>query len=161
MLNLELPNGQVEVNLLKLIVQFSTMNRTPHEEKIRKLSHTIINVWRQILSFCYFYLPQRSWGKVMFLQASVILSTGGRCLLRGGCLVPGGLLPGGCLVPGRSAPGGGAWSRGGLLRGGACSQGGGVPGLGEDLLRGCLVETPWDGHCYGWYASFWNAFLLL
>ena len=25
----------------------------------------------------YFYRPQRSWGKVMFLQASVILLTGG------------------------------------------------------------------------------------
>ena len=25
----------------------------------------------------HFYRPQRSWGKVMFLQASVILSTGG------------------------------------------------------------------------------------
>ena len=27
---------------------------------------------------CYYYRPQRSWGKVMFLQASVILLTGGR-----------------------------------------------------------------------------------
>ena len=27
-----------------------------------------------------FYRPQRSWAKVMFLQASVILSTGGGCL---------------------------------------------------------------------------------
>ena len=28
----------------------------------------------------HFYRPQRSWAKVMFLQASVILSTTGRCL---------------------------------------------------------------------------------
>ena len=27
---------------------------------------------------CFYYRPQRSWAKVMFLQASVILSTGGR-----------------------------------------------------------------------------------
>ena len=45
----------------------------------------------------YIYHPQRSWGKVIFLQASVILSTG---------RVPG---PGGCLVMR------GAWSGGGCL----------------------------------------------
>ena len=32
-------------------------------------------------TFCH-YRPQRSWGKVMFLQASVILSTGGEYLTR-------------------------------------------------------------------------------
>ena len=63
--------------------------------------------------------PQRSWGKVIFSQASVILSTGG-CLVRGGVQlvyrggVPG---PGGLLL--RGVPGhrglntmlqGGAWS---------------------------------------------------
>ena len=71
-----------------------------------------------------YYRPQRSWGKVIFLQASVILAkgeggacfrgvcSGGVCawswggLLPGGCLLLGGrLLPGGCLVepppPGR------------------------------------------------------------
>ena len=32
---------------------------------------------RQHTRDCYFYRPQRSWNKVMFLQASVILSTGG------------------------------------------------------------------------------------
>ena len=37
--------------------------------------------------FQYFYLPQRSWGKVMFLHESVILFTGG-----GG--VPGQVPPG-------------------------------------------------------------------
>ena len=65
----------------------------------------------------YDYRPQRSWGKVIFSQASVILSTGG-CLLwgvsgpgvsapRGGCLVPGGVWSWGVSAPG------GAWSRGG------------------------------------------------
>ena len=33
-------------------------------------------------TIAYFYRPQRSWGKVMFLQASVILSTGGEYLTR-------------------------------------------------------------------------------
>ena len=50
---------------------------------------------------------------------------------------------GGCLVPG-SVPGPrGAWSRGGCL----------VPGgPGRD---------PQDGYCYGQYASYWNAILLM
>ena len=48
----------------------------------------------------YFYRPQRSWGKVIFSQASVILSTVGgglpsggfACSRRGGvCLLPGGV----------------------------------------------------------------------
>ena len=68
----------------------------------------------------YFYRPQRSWGKVIFSQASVILSTGGgagpeRVPAPGGCLVPGGACSRGCLVPRVPAPGGhlvpgGAWS---------------------------------------------------
>ena len=35
------------------------------------------NYWRSI----HFYRPQRSWGKVMFLLVSVILFTGGVCIL--------------------------------------------------------------------------------
>ena len=64
-----------------------------------------------------------------------------------GYLIPGGLLPAGCLVPGVSAP------RGGYLLPGGCLVPGGL------LLGGCLVETPQDGHCWGRYASYWNAFL--
>ena len=64
----------------------------------------------------HFYRPQRSWGKVIFSQASVILFTGG---LSG----PGGLSgQGGCLVPG------GAWS-----------------GAGSGPGGGCLVETTAGG----------------
>ena len=51
----------------------------------------------------FHYRPQRSWGKVMFLQASVILSTRGIC--SGGLGVPGPGGKGGCLVPER-VPGG-------------------------------------------------------
>ena len=53
----------------------------------------------------------------------------------GGCLFPGGCLLWGVSAGGVSAPRGGC------------------------LLPGGLVETPWDGYCCGWYASYWNAFL--
>ena len=84
-------------------------------------SRTSVNIYR----------PQRSWGKVIFSQVSVILSTGA-----GGRGMPG--------LGGGSAP----WRRG------ICSwEGGSAPG------GGCLVETPWDGYCCGRYAYYWNAFL--
>ena len=113
-----------------------------------------------------FTARKRSCGKVMFLQVSVILFTGGVCLVPEGCLV-WGEMPGpggGCLVQrGASSwgvPGpGGAWSQrvsgsGGVWsQGGAWSQGvsgpGGMPG----------GDPPSDGYCWGRYASYWNAFL--
>ena len=57
------------------------------------------------------YRPQRSWGKVIFSPASVILSTGG-CLLPGGVPAPwgGGACCGGCLV---ETPSGTATAAGG------------------------------------------------
>ena len=63
-----------------------------------------------------FYRPQRSWGKVMFLQASVILLTGGGA-------GPGSRWGGRGVC---SGGGGGAWSAGK----------GGVPGPGGYLLQG-------------------------
>ena len=80
-----------------------------------------------------FYRPQGSWGNVMFLQASVILSTGWGgggwwCLVLGGRLLPGGWW---CLVPG-----------------GRCLLGGGA-----------LWRPLRDGHCCGRSSSYWNAFL--
>ena len=87
-----------------------------------------------VFLFPSYYHPQRSWGKVIFSQASVILSTGGCVCLLGGVpalgVVPG---PGGCML------------------GGGCL----VPG-------GCLGgwwRPPRDGFCFGRYASYWNAFL--
>ena len=41
-------------------------------------------------SLLYIYRPQRSWGKVIFSQASVILSTGGGSWSRGGAWSLGG-----------------------------------------------------------------------
>ena len=84
----------------------------------------------------------------MFLQVSVILFTGGRCLVPGGgCLVlgrvpgakgvwswgvsgPGGrcLVLGGCLVPGGSGPRGVPGPRGGVWCRGGCLVLGRVPG---------------------------------
>ena len=43
------------------------------------LQRTVRILLECILVFSYFYLPQRSWGKVMFLHVSVILFTGGVC----------------------------------------------------------------------------------
>ena len=87
------------------------------------------------------YRPQRSWGKVIFSQASVILLTGGVCS-RGG-LVPGVPVPGGCLVLGGCLVPGRCLLQGCLLWEGACS--GRVPALG-----GCLL---WEGAC-SW--GFWS-----
>ena len=62
----------------------------------------MVNSKKQLIQsiFWLYYRLQRSWGKVIFSQESVILSTGG-----GGCLLPGGVCsgggvpgPGGCLV---------------------------------------------------------------
>ena len=98
----------------------------------------------------YFYRPQTKFAKVMFLQVSVILSTGGACvvgpggrvwLLRGvrGCSGGGcaWLLWGAYVV----APGGhAAWLLRGSMRG--CSGGACVvaPGGG---MRGCSGGRAW------------------
>ena len=111
------------------------------------------------------YRPQRSWGKVMFLQASVILLTGGEA-----CVVGGGVV---CIVfLGGSVrgffQGGHAW-----FFGGACMVflGGGMRGSFRGAMCGpfggaCMVSL--GGACVGYddirsmsgrYASYWNAFL--
>ena len=74
------------------------------------------------LSFPKLPPAKEVWGKVIFLHLSVILFTGGRCLLLGACSCGGAwswgdAWSGGCLVwGGLSAPGGhllpgGAWSQ--------------------------------------------------
>ena len=85
----------------------------------------------------YHYRPQRSWAKVMFLQASVILSTGG-CTWSG---------PGGCTWSGRGGVpglvlGGCTWSgpRGVYLTG--TWSGGCVPGPGREYLVLGGVPSP-------------------
>ena len=91
--------------------------------------------------FMFDYRPQTKFAKVMFLQVSVILSTGGACVVAQGGRVC--LLPGGCML----APGGRVW----LLLGGHAwllRGGGGVHGFFDDIRS-----------MSGRYASYWNAFL--
>ena len=63
-------------------------------------SNTVGKQVKRLLTLNY-YRPQRSWGKIIFSQASVILLTGGVLLL--------GVLLGRGLLGEVSAPGGGAW----------------------------------------------------
>ena len=72
---------------------------------VERLPNIPIDIKYYIITWCN-YRSQRSWGKVIFSQASVILSTGG-------CLVPGVSSPRGVSGPGWvSAPGeGGPWGR--------------------------------------------------
>ena len=101
----------------------------------------------------YFYRPQHSCGKIIFSQASVILSTGGRH-------PPPGTHPLARHPPSRHPLG-------------RHPQANTLPGQKPPLPSGCWdTHTPlhsacWDaptsppaGHCCGRYASYWNAFLL-
>ena len=102
--------------------------------------------WQQRKAFLsnHFYHPQRSWGKVIFSQASVILLTGG------------GAIPA-CLAAGRQ---GVAWSQQDLFRGGGVvsAPGGWVPGLEG---RACS----WGGGCglllWSSVMPFWFGGLLI
>ena len=107
----------------------------------------------------HFYRSQTKFAKVMFLHLSVILFTEG-------CLGPHprgrfGGLAGGCLGP---HPGGG-WG----VRLGVCPGPHPEGVLAWDQWGGeCIPECteadtqpPAYGYCCGWYASYWNAFLLL
>ena len=78
---------------------------------------------------CYFYRPQRSWGKVIFTARKRSLGQGnmltGVCLSTGGCMVlgrgvngPGGAWSRRCMVGGDAWSRGGAWSRGVGVHGG-------------------------------------------
>ena len=67
---------------------------TPHSAASGFLEFKCQSAWlsQPRAGKCEVFLPP-----VMFLHVSVILSTGGGCLVRGGCLVPGGgLVWGGC-----------------------------------------------------------------
>ena len=85
-----------------------------------------------------YYRPQRSWAKVMFLQASVILSAGG------------GLWQGD--PPGRENPPGRDNSP---LAGRTPPQQGEPPGTKHPREADSSIRST-----SGWYASYWNAFLL-
>ena len=97
--------------------------------------------WLVVYSY---YRPQRSWAKVMFLQASVILSTGGDLVQGGVSNFSGGLqFFGGSPIFGVGPP---------IFRG------------GSPIFRGVLQFFGGGGSpiwlMSGRYASYWNAFLL-
>ena len=110
--------------------------------------------------FFHFYRPQTKFATVMFLQASVILLTGG-----GACVVAHG---GACVVAHRGGTHGCSWGgHAWLLTGGACVVAHG--GCAWLLMGGTCVVA--QGGCVffflnevrsmsGRYASYWNAFLL-
>ena len=96
-----------------------------------------MNVWKNIfpnLTILCLLPPATKLGKVIFSQASVILSTGGgggipACIAGGipACLAAGLGWGGGSILLGRVYCQGGAWS-------------GGVPGPGSLLPGRCLVQ---------------------
>ena len=99
---------------------------------------------------CNLYHPQRSWGKVIFSQAPVILSTGGCALLLWGtCVVAGGGMSGcwGVYMVAR----GHAWLQG-AMRGcqGACvvAGGGHVWLLGVCMVAGRACVGAGGGHVW-------------
>ena len=99
----------------------------------------------------YFYRPQRSWGKVMFSQACVILFTGdvhgcwGGCVVaREACMIAVGMrgCGGACMFArGCMDARGHAWLLGGCMVAGACV----VAGGGHAWLPG--VHAWWRGAC--------------
>ena len=126
-----------------------------------------------------------SCGKVMFSQASVILSTegghawGGACVV-GGCVAGGHAWRGGmcgrgvCMARGVHGNGGGMCGREACVAGEGACMAGGVHSRGAWMVgnmhggvaggmcgRGaCMESGRRDSHCSRQYASYWNAFLL-
>ena len=71
----------------------------------------LVTVQSESFLFCFCYRPLRSWGKVIFSQASVILSGGGGMRGCGGCVVGGVHGWAVCMV-------GGVWLQGVCMVGG-------------------------------------------
>ena len=120
----------------------------------------------KLLRFLNNYRPQRSWGKVIFSQASVILLTGG-CVWRGGHVWQGGhawqgacvagghvwvgvCMAGGCMVGGACMAGVHAWGVGCMhgegagMHGkrGACMMKGGMHGKEACVVKGVWYACP-------------------
>ena len=116
------------------------------------------------MSFYNTIIQPEVWGKVIFSQASVILSTGGvgltACITDRGGLYPRGSASGGvCLWGVNIQREGGFYIKGGLHPDGICIQ-------GRSASGGCYRQAPILLGYYGiqptnrQYASYWNAFLL-
>ena len=94
----------------------------------------------ELLSIFIYYRPQRSWGKVIFSQACVILFTGG------GRVWPGG---GGVLWQGACMAGGHAWLGEACMAGGVHGWGG-MCGWGHVWQGVCMAGGHvWQGSLHG------------
>ena len=60
----------------------------------------------------------------------------------------------------RVCPQGGMPALGGVCSWGVCSRGGACSGGGACSRGEWRPPSPLNGYCCGWYASYWNAFLL-
>ena len=95
------------------------------------------------------YRPQRSLGKVMFLQASAILLTEGGAIP---ACIAGGIracLAGGCVLSQHALKGGGAAPGGGSTHGGMHGPGGSAPGGGNPKWPGPQPGGNWGGSDLG------------
>ena len=104
-----------------------------------------------VLTSRSFYRPQRSCGKLMFSQASVILFTGGVSAGHPPVRHP----------PGRHSTGQTPTKQTATL--GRHTPWADIPPGRHPLGRNPLGRhpPPADGYCSGWYASYWNAFLFI
>ena len=105
--------------------------------KPRKHKQPLCHKDIDMLTIVHIYRPQRSWGKVIFSHASVILSTGGR----GHAWLPGGVR--GCQEWGVGGMHG-CWGVCVVAIGGACMVAGGLghvwlPGGIHDCRGACVV----------------------
>ena len=132
-------------------------------KKLWDFCETLCNECEMVTTQYYFYHPQRTCSKRMFLHLSVILFIGGRgvsdILFMGGARQPPNTPRQTPLdrypTPGRHPPGQTQPPR-------ADPQWADTPPWANSTLAVPLWQTssPPDGYCCGWYTSYWNAFLL-
>ena len=112
------------------------------------------------IDYAWEFLPPAICGKVMFYTC-VSFCPGGRVWRRRACIVKGGVCrEGGMCGEGVCMAKGGMWGKeGACMANGACI----VKERACVMKGGCVWQRRghgWrGGHCNGWYASYWNAFL--
>ena len=134
-----------------------TFNRDTINSIVSEICLDLVRISREKIKCEKEFLPPANevWGKVIFSEASVILSRGGGfCMMSLPVWLPGPMFSLGVLCPWSHVPFGGS------LFGGLC--------LEKSLFRGCLSrgcfcrETPLPPNQKSRrYASYWNAFLFV
>ena len=126
---------------------------------LHKMKLSTIRI-RTSIVIIHYYRPQRSWAKVMFLQASVILSTGGG-RVSGRENPPGRETPPAGRPPGRQTPLAGRPPRDQTPLGPDPPTGGRLPPREADPpgTRPLRKADSSIRSMSGRYASYWNAFL--